>query len=275
MLNLESHIHTNKGKSPIKVILGLAFVAFLIFVLSTLVWTKYYGFTQRDTPNLTRTAEKPSLQFPAPMQVKSESLQLRRNLVIPFHVSGQEGLAIYQNLSDLKASLGLYLRLPSKILWIQDLSELKGYVQIKSNSEALAFCRLRTSPITYLCWSRAGYKVELEVTSKDQVNKEFCFGYQPMADIFQRRISYKGFIVWGVVGSREKMAQYGIEPATVRQTPRGYEVRRTLLVADYDAGGKQLCTVSEFVERDGGYNRKVVAIRQLADPSRWLMRLTF
>ena len=64
MLNLESHIHTSKGKSPIKVILGLAFVALLIFVLSTLVWTKYYGFTERDTPSLIRIAEKSSLQFP-------------------------------------------------------------------------------------------------------------------------------------------------------------------------------------------------------------------
>ncbi len=145
----------------------------------------------------------------------------------------------------------LYLILPSKppkVIEIDGLNKLRGYVKIETPQAALAFARLRTSPKTLHafenCW-------EVEIVSRDQIDQDFFFGDEWRTE-YMRKHGESG--IDGIFSKREKVASFGISPAQCRKTSKGFEIQRRLVVRD--RGGVQMIKVVETVGTDGSCRRK-------------------
>jgi len=147
----------------------------------------------------------------------------------------------------------LDLVLPSETIRIETLAQLRGRVQIRSPREALAFCRLGTSPSTYDLYNRATMRYELEIVSNDEVDSDFTFGNQHDAKTYQVSDELSGYR--GIISSRRKLDDMGIAPTEVHQTAEGFEVRRTLMVWDHNTDRKHMERVVEVVGYDGSYAR--------------------
>jgi hypothetical protein len=139
------------------------------------------------------------------------------------------------------------------------MGDLRGRVRIRTPKEALAFCRLLTSPATYCYLDCPG----VEVASKDQVDLDLMFGDKEQLS-FYRRMKPDG--IMGIVNSRSDLAALGIKPASARKTATGFEVRRTLLVEESPFSYKLwFLDVIEAVGKDGSY-RRVVTNKRRAPP---------
>lgn len=185
-------------------------------------------------------------------------------LEVPFTISkggtlivgpeGEAGGMPRMSLSPIERWEVLDLVLPNETIQIETLDQLYGRVQIRSRREALAFCRLGTSPKTYyLLLNKATMISELEIVSNDEVDSDFMFGDEHYAK--GCRVSDKLSGYRGIVSSRKKLDEMGITPTEVHKTAEGYEVRRTLMVDNHNTGRKHMERVVEVVGYDGSYAR--------------------
>lgn len=149
----------------------------------------------------------------------------------------------------LEAWERLYVMHGRQAYRVRDLVELRGLVKIRTAREALSFCRLRTSPATYYAWDDEPL---LEVVSRDEVDRAFCFGDEPSF------MMVKGVSpgTYGIMDSKGQMMELLLAPTCVSRTGRTYEVRRTLYTND--GGNSHLLQVVESVGADGSYSRQVI-----------------
>ncbi len=178
--------------------------------------------------------------------------------------------------------------LPKRAMLIEDIAQLRGQVEIQAPRQALAFCRLLTSPTTWYLLGYEGSSLEVEILSNEEVDTVLCFGDEQKADFYRnpepelpmshglpearawlRRMGldeeapwsalYPEALSWlrpmGIV-NRQKLRELGIEVTQASEIPEGYEVCRTLLLGDYDTGKLRMVGVIEVVGPDGSYQRK-------------------
>ena len=176
-------------------------------------------------------------------------------LDVPFSVLDGGVLALAPRRGHpVEAFERLSLVLPNgKMARVDRLSRLRGWVEIDTPEQALAFCRLKTSPATYFPWDDDNGKCELEIVAKEQVTTAFCFGDERWTQAL-RGSRYSGH--YGVLASKADFARLGIEPAEARATSDGYEVRRALLAEDLKTDELRMAKVVESVGHDGSYARK-------------------
>jgi hypothetical protein len=185
-------------------------------------------------------------------------------LKVPFEVLAHGklcvGLPPTPGLGDpIEAHQRLYLVLPKKAVQVRSLDELRGKVRIRTPEEALAYCRLRTSPVTWYLWPDTGY---MEIVSRDSVDDGYCFGDTKKCEL--RRRASSGYN--GLVASKTTLAGLGIKPPTCRSSRGGYEVHRTLMMRDEKAFDSFFSVeISELVGRDGKYVAKMGQKRRLTD----------
>lgn len=192
-------------------------------------------------------------QLPPPEEFRGERLE------VPFEIL--DGGALVMALdrrtpaSIIVGVRALYLVLPNEVVRLDSLAQLRGRVEIGSAQQALAFCRLLTSPRTYDLWWPARKRRELEILSADQVDSELLFGeYWSSGYLDYLRREAAGYR--GIVSSRQKLEEMGIGPTHVRTIAEGYEIRRALMVWDFDMNRKQMEKVVEVVGHDGSYVRR-------------------
>jgi hypothetical protein len=105
---------------------------------------------------------------------------------------------------------------PYQFIKIDNLNKLHNLVEIKTCEEALSFVRLKTSPRTYYLFDDYW---EVEVITRDQIDTKFTFGDKLMAQIFSKS---GGSGRLGIVGSKSKLKELGIEPTKVRRVKEGF-----------------------------------------------------
>ena len=184
---------------------------------------------------------------PKPSSILSEQLK------VPFEIpnGGTLVLGVPEGVvpgNPLEAFQRLFVVYESGALLVDDLAVLSGRVKIQTPAEALAFCRLKTSPVTYYLWGK-GRVLSLEVVSRDQVNTGFCFGDKDKCASLKRLPS--GY--YGVVDSAADLRQHGIAAPSARATSEGFVVERTLLEGDPFELECDVVETRELVTRDGGY----------------------
>ena len=178
--------------------------------------------------------------------------------------------------------------LPTRAILIEDIAQLSGQVDIQTPGQALAFCRLLTSPTTWYLLGHEGSYAEAEILSNTEVDTVLCFGDEQKADFYRnpepqlplshglpearawlRRQGldedtpwsalYPEALSWlrplGIVNG-PKLRELGIEVTQASETPEGYEVCRTLVLGDRATGKLRMVGVIEVVGPDGSYQRK-------------------
>ena len=191
----------------------------------------------------------------------------------------------------------LYLVLSDEVVRLDTIAQLRGRVAIGSAEQALAFCRLLTSPRTYDLWWPARRRMELEIMGAAQVDSDVLFGkywssshlqyLRREAPDFDGTWRHEAQGYYGIVSSRQKLDEIGIRPAQARPILEGYEIERTLMVWDHDArctachvGGGGLPNdhnanrnhmerVVEIVGYDGSYVRTESDLDDLPTGVRW------
>jgi hypothetical protein len=127
------------------------------------------------------------------------------------------------------------------------LVEFRGYVEITTPEEALAFVRLATSPMLNHVLRRTPGPREGEVVPQTAVSPEMVF--QNVEWLNNMKQAPDG--MYGIVS--EVTAKWlGYESPTVTETGAGFEVSR-LIIQDWHAGGNLLKRTREWVGRDGEY----------------------
>lgn len=225
----------------------------------------------RECRPLRGEAEAPEGQFNIPFH-----FSVTEPLDTPFRLLCGAVLAIGTKPFSLEEPLGwpiepdqrLYIVLRNQIIIINDLAQLRGHVTIETPQEALAFCRLITSPRTYHLWRTTQGKYEAEIVSNDQIDRDFVFGDEALGEA----LSNAGSGHCGIVSSRQKLDELGIGPAEVRTTPEGYEIRRRLLVEDLDTRARYMAKVVEVVRQDGSYVRTGTHVYDLPSGVAWSFR---
>lgn len=180
------------------------------------------------------------------------------NIKVPFEITNGGILAIANSVDappgagyPIEAHQAMILLYPDKekAFEFTSLKELRGKVSIRTAEEALAFCRLTTSPKTWYLFDEEG----LEVVSREQIDVGFCFGDERECE-FLRKNATSGYL--GVVDSDETMIKLGIKTAIVVKKKTGYEIKRTLLLGDPITSDYFLLDVTELVGEDGSYIRE-------------------
>ena len=134
---------------------------------------------------------------------------------------------------------------------VKTLDALRGYVQIETPAQALAYVRLLTSPRTFGCFPRSQPRLELEVVSRDTVTPAFMFGDRRELELVREG----GNGSWGVL-DRSWAKRYGGLLATCTPAKDGFLVKRTFLVEEWNEGYQELHhleRVEEWVGQDGRY----------------------
>lgn len=176
----------------------------------------------------------------------------------------------------------LYLVVSNDVVRLDTIAQLRGQVAIESAEQALAFCRLLTSPRTYDLWWPARRRMELEIMSADQVDSDVLFGkYWSSSYLQYLRREAPGFSgswrhesegYYGIVSSRQKLDEMGIRPAQARAIPEGYEIQRTVMVRDHNhraTDRNHMERVVEIVGCDGSYVRTESDLDDLPTGVRW------
>lgn len=150
---------------------------------------------------------------------------------------------------------------------IKDLNQLKGKVKIDSPEDALAFVRLKTSPITWYLWGR---KSAMEVVSMDQVDLKFCFGDE---NEYRCRINSNCSGMYGVVKDKSDLDSMKIKRAEVKATKTGFEIHRTLLTEGEKWCDNYIYEVTEFVGSNGSYSVREGKLRKApkTDNIMWIL----
>lgn len=200
--------------------------------------------------------------------IKPPKVVARILLKVPFRVLEDATLAVDAQVffgEPSESCEGLWLLLANEAIRITSLSQLRGRVQIKSPTEALAFCRLLTAPTTFRLWQ----PWELEILNADEVDGELLFVEEFYSRSLHREDKTSGF--YGIVSSPNKLRQMGIRRARVRATAAGYEIRRTLMVEDHDRDWPHMAKVVEIVGHDGGYVRTKTHVDDLPAGVNWTL----
>lgn len=174
---------------------------------------------------------------------------------VPFSVRGGP-LRLKMKLAILPPLYAIYLRGRAHPIEIDDLNKLRGYVQINTPQQALAFVRLRTSPRTYLNFARTEGGLRVEVLSRDAVTANLMFGDRSLA----QKVRKEPPGTWGVVAPPGTSAGHryaGLLAKAVR-TGQGFTIQRTLLAEElqgpyHEMEVRYLEKIVEWVGRDGQY----------------------
>jgi hypothetical protein len=192
--------------------------------------------------------------------VPSASLFKNKILIVPFEVLNKGEICVVFDPNKIpgdpiEAYQKLYLVLPKQGTEISSLNDLKGKVKIRTAGEALAYCRLRTSPTTWYLWPNQCY---LEIVPLDSLDLTFFFGNRD--EYKYTKASYKdktnrlnGFN--GIVEPKSALSKFGIKPTTCTATKDGYEIHRTFIDnKQIGMGPYYSIAVTEQVGKDGSYS---------------------
>jgi hypothetical protein len=152
-------------------------------------------------------------------------------------------------------------------VWLaKSLNDLRGRIQIKSEADALKFVRLLTAPDTSFLWKQGQEDMEV-LDEKDRESvpnfgvKKPWFKYVTRAD--------------GTLGvlKHEVFVAGGYSRPTVKALKHGYQITRWIHSKFYLGDHPKEVTrlVSEFVGRDGRFNRTVVKTRKEPAPVSFMM----
>lgn len=237
-----------------------------VCILSTIPWLSIAPGRSAEQSRRTQ-AKAPSKHKPDPQEnVKV----LARSLTVPFTVlKGRLALCIV-GAPSVPPSYQLYLvssvppTLPPELskyksgfatalLKIDTLDKLRGRIIIHTPSEALAFVRLRTSPVTCITFNTQE-SIQVEVIASDRVSPDLTFGDHDMAK--EMRTCEPG--VWAVVPPPWKPAgkKYAGLLAMCLPKENGFQVTRTLLVENFPYDRKEVqyfIRIVEWVGKDGQY----------------------
>jgi hypothetical protein len=184
------------------------------------------------------------VNFLATLFLQVGALDTSLSLETPFQVSGRLQVVRRDEggLPNLVTSK-LYLRRGRTMRRILALGDLEGSVRIDSESEALAFARLRTSPVTGKALSAP---LVYEVVERPDVDPAYLFG---QSRYLEDTISKDG--MHGVV-EPGWLSRSGLLPTAVSRSPSGFTVRRNLVVWE-DEFRYGLVRSTESVGRNGRY----------------------
>jgi len=158
----------------------------------------------------------------------------------------------------------LYLQVGGESFLIDDMSKLRRRVAIRSPDEALAFCRLKTSPRTYYLWGDSYETQEVEVLTKEQVTAGLCWGDKAFCE-FLRSLESDHL---GVITAEERLGWYGIGATKVSAIDQGFEIKRTLIVEDFttEPGEVHLAEVVEVIGPEAHYTREETQVIDTTAP---------
>ena len=203
---------------------------------------------QRTTPAQGARSGRPSTG-----RLQPKPPYITRQLRVPFQILKRGSLRVGVPGGTIvgdpvEASERLFLIYRTGSLPVNDLRDLRGRVKVVTPAGALAFCRLKTSPVTYYLW----HEPTVEVVSRDRVDRDFCFGDKK--ECAWLKTLHSGHV--GIVHSAAELQRLGVKAATVCVTSRGFEVRRTLLEGDpLDIKMRyRIVQTRELVTREGGYS---------------------
>lgn len=167
----------------------------------------------------------------------------------------------------IEAFLHLFIVYPNSALEITHLEQLKGKVKINSPRDALAFVRLKTSPVTWYFWEGKG---AMEVVSRDQIDSSFFFGDNETYE-WLKRLNDSGW--YGIVNTKSMLSALKIEQAKVKLAKNGFEIHRTLLTQGKEWGDNYLQDVTEFVGRNGSYSVRKGKLRKAPESAsiKWIL----
>jgi hypothetical protein len=196
---------------------------------------------------------------------RGSNLQLvsPQELVVPFQVTGRlliGGATTRERpiVSD-PPQIALAHSVDGRDRHVSSLVRLAGSVVIRSETEALAFVRLRTSPLTVYA-----FDLEVEVMSPDRVDLEAAYGDRELLATLKG--SSNGY--WGML-DRESQRQISVDEAIVIRRGDRFTITRTLLTLNASRSHHRLVTVRETVGRRGSYRREVVGIRRAPASIAW------
>lgn len=222
----------------------------------------YICMTQPDNPAATHKQVQqhvPKAYVPPPLKLKPipEDAKSTPPLVVPFEILHGGKLIVARpderrgtNSFPEFANYSLFLVFPDGSTPIWQLNALRGRVRIRTPEEALAFCRLLTSPVTWYVWAQPDHYDEMEPVSKDNLPNQFFFR--------NKEEDPNWGSIFPLVAPKEGLAKIGITPATVKRTAEGYEIHRTLYRQIWGDGPSTgyLADVVETVRPDGTYIRE-------------------
>lgn len=144
----------------------------------------------------------------------------------------------------------IYLDVAQKLTngwrYVRKLSDLKGRVQIKTAKDALAFVRLRTSPVTAQ-WLRESELI-LELAASEAIDLSFTFGDAIELDFLKQH----GNGIRGIYTAKW-MKTHKVPAATAVPTRRGWQITRVCFTKAKRNLDSPISTVllTEFVGTDG------------------------
>lgn len=147
-------------------------------------------------------------------------------------------------------------------LRIVSLQLLAGHVRIRGPSEALAYVRLPTSPVTRDAM-RTGRAGESDVLRYDEITSELLYGRNSLVTLVRKGTALK----WPGILTAVEAVSMGYRPPSVTDTPP-YVVRRTLLIQASD-GRRRFARVTERVTSHGAYERVYAQRFDAPIPMRW------